>query len=305
MTHFLFFFLDGVGLGSDNPSINPFAIARMPNLEQILSGKRLINDKDLPVETKRSSLLPLDANLGVTGLPQSATGQAVLLTGINIPEMLGFHYGPKPNREVANFLENGNLFHKLVQRGKDCALLSGYPPRYFEAIRSRRRIYSAIPLAAVSAGLELMDVEGIRDGRALSADLTGAGWQQQPGFPEIPILTPYQAGERLGKLGLQHDFAFFEYWLTDYAGHEQNIDQSVELLENLDAVFGGLFDSWDDDQGLVFITSDHGNLEDLSTRRHTANPVPGLVIGAPALRQQFCAGLKDLTGVAERIVALF
>ena len=83
------------------------------------------------------------------------------------------------------------------------------------------------------------------------------------------------------------------------------MDQSVELLENLDAVFGGLFDSWDDNQGLVFITSDHGNLEDLSTRRHTANPVPGLVIGAPALRQQFSAGLKDLTGVTERILALF
>jgi bisphosphoglycerate-independent phosphoglycerate mutase (AlkP superfamily) len=55
----------------------------------------------------------------------------------------------------------------------------------------------------------------------------------------------------------------------------------------------------------VLITSDHGNLEDLSTRRHTANPVPGLVVGAPGLRQNFCDGLNDLTGIAERILALY
>jgi hypothetical protein len=305
MTHFLFLFLDGVGLGTADPSVNPFASARMPNLETLLSGRCLVNGDDLPYETSRSSLLSLDANLGVAGLPQSATGQAVLLTGINIPEKIGFHYGPKPNPEVATFLKNGNLFHKLVERGRICKLLSGYPPRYFEAVRSGRRIYSAIPLAASSAGLELMGFENIRLGQALPADLTGAGWRQQAGFPEIPELTPYQAGERLGKLGMQYDFALFEYWLTDYAGHEQNLEQAVKLLETLDEVLGGLFDTWDDDQGLLLITSDHGNLEDLSTRRHTANPVPGLVVGSSGLRQQFCTGLRDLTGITGRILDLY
>jgi 2,3-bisphosphoglycerate-independent phosphoglycerate mutase len=54
------------------------------------------------------------------------------------------------------------------------------------------------------------------------------------------------------------------------------------------------------------LTSDHGNLEDLSTRRHTANPVPALLIGAPAYRNAFATLLKgrdqDLTIVAPAIL---
>lgn len=298
----LFIFLDGVGLGADDPVTNPFAAAQMPNLEKLLDGRQLLFSVDLPVHTARASLLSLDAGLNVVGLPQSATGQAVLLTGINVPAEIGYHYGPKPNQDVAKFVTNGNLFHTLGGRGKRCALLGGYPPRYFQSIQSGRRMFSAIPLAASSAGVRLMDVDDIRAGRAISADLTGRGWASQPGFPDIPVLSPWAAGQRLAELGQAYDFAFFEYWLTDYAGHEQNMAQAVELLENFDATLGGLLHAWDDEHGLVLITSDHGNLEDLSTRRHTANPVPGLLIGSPAARQRFSAGLTDLSGVAGKVL---
>jgi bisphosphoglycerate-independent phosphoglycerate mutase (AlkP superfamily) len=79
----------------------------------------------------------------------------------------------------------------------------------------------------------------------------------------------------------------------------------LRLLQTLDAVLGGLLAAWDDAAGLILLTSDHGNLEDLSVRGHTENPVPALVIGAPEIRRRFMAGLKDLTDVApaiERII---
>jgi len=53
-----------------------------------------------------------------------------------------------------------------------------------------------------------------------------------------------------------------------------------------------LLDAWDDRQGLILLTSDHGNLEDLSTRRHTSNPVPALLIGNEELRGQFVDALE-------------
>jgi 2,3-bisphosphoglycerate-independent phosphoglycerate mutase len=53
------------------------------------------------------------------------------------------------------------------------------------------------------------------------------------------------------------------------------------------------------DEDLILITSDHGNMEDLSTRRHTDAKVPGLVIGGK--HQRFTDGLTDLTGIAPRI----
>ncbi|HNB55253.1 MAG TPA: alkaline phosphatase family protein, partial [Anaerolineales bacterium] len=109
----------------------------------------------------------------------------------------------------------------------------------------------------------------------------------------------------LAALAQQFDFSFFEFWLSDYAGHKQEMDQAVQILENFDEVLGGLLEAWHDDEGLVLITSDHGNLEDLSTRKHTANPVPGLVIGSPNLRAQFMEGIQDLSGVTPAILRMF
>ena len=296
----LFFFMDGVGLGADDPATNPFARAEMPRLQALLGGRRLLAEA-APWEGERATLLALDARLGVSGLPQSATGQATLLTGVNVPAALGYHYGPKPNPAVAEFVRNGNLFNHLSKEGRRVAFLNAYPPRYFHGIESGRRLYSAIPLAATSAGLSLMNTADLEAGRAVSADLTGQGWRQQLGLPEAPLLTPEQAGRRLAELASIYDFALFEYWLTDYAGHHQDMAEAVRLLEGFDRTLGGLLESWNDEEGLILFTSDHGNLEDLSTRRHTMNPAPALLVGAPGLRREFAAGLHDLAGIAPAI----
>jgi hypothetical protein len=284
--NFLFLFLDGIGLGADIPEINPLSATHMPHLQTLLDGERLVGDT-APLETASATLLSLDACLGVEGLPQSATGQATLLTGQNIPSLLGYHYGPKPNPAVAQYLRNGNLFHRTVQAGRRAALLNAYPPRYFSAIQSGRRLYSAIPMAAVSAGVDLKTADDLARGDALAADFTAHGWHHHLHLTDTPLLTPDQAGHQLGKLAQAYDFAFFDFWLSDDIGHHQLHSEAHTMLETFDQVLGGLLDTWDHDAGLILITSDHGNFEDLSTRRHTANPVPALLIGAPSLRRKF------------------
>ena len=293
--HFLFIFLDGVGLGANDPATNPFARLELPHLHGLLGGRRLLADS-APYHGERASLIPLDACLGVSGLPQSATGQTTLLTGVNIPAALGKHYGPKPNPPIAAFLKNGNLFRTLKERGLRAGFLNAYPPRYFEAVRSGLRLYSAIPLAASEAGLPLFTSEELNAGKALAADFTARGWHEHLGLLSTPILEPAAAGERLSALAQAYDFAFFEYWLSDYAGHRQDMDAATALLEEFDRVLGGLLSAWEDSSGLILVTSDHGNLEDLSTRRHTANPVPGLLIGASELRQSFFRYLLESAG---------
>src|SRR6185369_1121173 len=108
----LFMFLDGVGLGADDPLINPLARAAMPNLCRLLGGRKMLA-ASAPYAGARATLRGIDPNLGVSGLPQSATGQAVLLTGVNVPAALGYHYGPKPNPETAAFLQDGGIFGEL------------------------------------------------------------------------------------------------------------------------------------------------------------------------------------------------
>jgi hypothetical protein len=300
----LFIFMDGVGLGAPDPTTNPFAAARLPVLTNLLGGQMLVSAA-APYEGERLSLVALDAGLGVAGLPQSATGQAVLLTGTNIPAEIGYHYGPKPDQAVAAYLKNGNLFSRLKSNGRKIAFLNAYPPRYFEFINNGRRMYSAIPMAATSAGLALKTSVDLHAGAALAADFTAQGWHKHLNLRDTPLLDPHQAGIQLGRLAADHDFSFFEYWLSDYAGHQQDMAQAIRLLTEFDQVLSGLLTVWDDQAGLILITSDHGNLEDLSTRRHTHNPVPGITIGSIELRRRFNHGLVSLIGISPAILESF
>jgi 2,3-bisphosphoglycerate-independent phosphoglycerate mutase len=299
--HFLFFFLDGIGLGSNDTQINPFARAEMPALQKLLDGHRMMAGIT-PYHTLNASLISLDACLGIPGMPQSATGQAVLLTGRNIPAELGYHYGPWPNSTIADSLKNGNLFSMLKNSGRRVAFLNAYPPRYFEVVNSGRKLYSAIPLAVTNAGLALKTADDLHSGTALSADFTALGWRDHLGITDTPVLNPYQAGQRLARLAQENDFSFFEYWLSDYAGHGQDMEIACALLESFDQVIEGLMDAWDQQSGMLLLTSDHGNMEDLSTRRHTANPVPALLVGPALARRVFCSGLRDLTDITPAIL---
>jgi len=294
----LFIFLDGIGLGENDPETNPFARAKMPNLNKLLEGRSLLKDA-APFQGERATLLAIDPAVGVSGLPQSATGQAILLTGINIPAELGYHYGPKPNPEVAAYLKEATLFSRFAKEGKKAMLLNAYPPRYFDAIDSGKRLYSSIPLSVINAGLPLFKHDDLFAGRALSADFTGEGWRTMLGFIDSPVMEPPQAGRRLGTLAKEYDFALFEYWASDYAGHKQEMDNAVKLMETFDGVLGGLVETWED--GLILITSDHGNMDDLSTRKHTDADVPALVIGDKTARDEFTRDLKDLTDIAPAI----
>jgi len=295
----LFIFLDGIGLGENDPAINPFARADMPNLNTLLDGRSLLKDA-APFYGEYASLLAIDPAVGVGGLPQSATGQAILLTGMNIPAELGYHYGPKPNREVAAYLNDGTLFSRFTKEGKNTALLNAYPPRYFQGIDSGKRLYSSIPLAVTNAGLPLFKQEALYAGRALSADFTGDGWRLMLGFVDSPVLDPHQAGRKLATLAKEYDFSLFEYWASDYAGHKREMETAIGLMETFDSVLGGLIEAWDED-GLILVTSDHGNMEDVSTRKHTDADVPALVIGDKTARGEFTRDLKDLTDIAPAI----
>ena len=295
----LFLFLDGIGLGADNPETNPFVRANMPHLESLLGGKKLTNST-APYQNEHLSLIATDPNLGVKGLPQSATGQAVLLTGINIPAELGYHYGPKPNPEVAQYLNGGTLFSKTVSAGKKTALLNAYPPRYFDGIDSGKRLYSSIPLALTNAGIPLFTDKDYYEGNALSADFTGEGWHEFLGFPDAPIYEAEAAGKKLGELASQYDFSFFEYWASDYAGHKQDMPWAIRQLETFDSVLKGLLKAWQAEEGLIVLTSDHGNMEDLSTRKHTAAHVPLIIFGNSIARRGF-SEITQLTEIAPAI----
>jgi len=151
-----------------------------------------------------------------------------------------------------------------------------------------------------------MTAKDLQEGRALSADFTGEGWAAQPQFPPAPVYTPLEAGRLLAELAKRYQLAWFDYWPSDYIGHRGKMPEALRLLEVLDAVLTALVETWGRRCDLIVITSDHGNLEDLSRRGHTENPVPALLIGPKSLRRTFAKDLRDLTDFSTSVLrALF
>jgi len=285
-------FLDGVGLGAEEPLSNPLASDAYPTLRALLDGRRLVAQTGR-LSTASAELIPTDAVLGVPGRPQSATGQTTLLTGINAARLLGEHYGPRPDARVRALLEQHSLFLRLAQAGRSPYFCNAYPQRYFDAIQRGRRLLSAIPYAAVVAGQTLLTYADLCAGRALSADLTGEGWRRELGYPDAPLYSPQEAGRALWELSQPYDFVFFETWQTDLLGHAADLQGAIAFFQRFDAFLAGLLKAADLTQTLIIVTSDHGNVEDCSHGKHTTNPALTLLLGAE--RQILAAAIQSLT----------
>lgn len=299
--HILMLFLDGIGLGDDAPNRNPFAAADTPTLHALANGHRWLRDTGYQ-HSARAILVPTDPRLGVPGKPQSATGQAAILTGLNVPQIIGEHYGPKPNAAIRDLLAQDNFFKQVRARGLNAALLDAYPPRLHDDIARGKTLRSSIQQAAYEAGQELFGLDDLLAHRALTPEWTGQSWHTYLKLTATPVYTPHEAGRRLVELSRAYAFAMHSHWMTDLVGHRGPLSRGVELLELFDGVMAGLLDAWDDDEGLVIITSDHGNLEDVSSRSHTENDVPTLVIGRE--KTAFADGLRDLSDLVPHMARL-
>ncbi len=288
----LFLFLDGVGLGDDDPAVNPLAADAYPTLAALLEGRRPVAATGR-LSTANAELIPTDACLGVAGRPQSATGQAAILTGINAAQRLGEHFGPRPDARVRSILDEGGVFHYLKSVGRSAWFCNAYPQSYFDAVQRGKRLLSAVPYAATIAGQALLTYTDLCAGRALSADFTGEGWRNELGYADAPIYTPQEAGRVLWRLSQPHDFIFFEVWMTDVLGHARKRDEAVRFLARFDGFLAGLLAAADLTQTLIIVASDHGNVEDCRHSKHTTNPALTLLLGAD--RRRHAAQIANLT----------
>lgn len=286
-------FIDGVGLGEHGPN-NPFAFVETPHLSGLLGGGSL-TISSAGFEDNRVSLLALDAAMGVPGLPQSATGQAALFSGENAPRLLGRHINGFPNRELRELLANKGIFKQLQQLGHDCTFLNAYRPSFFNHLAGglAGNRFSCTTLINYYAGLPFRNLEHLREGKALYMDITNAFLGRMGFF--IPEITAGEAGRRLAELSLEYSFSLFESYTADLAGHLGERPEAEKLVSTLDTFLGAAVTRMDPAQTMLIITSDHGNLENISHRRHTENPVPALLVGPLPARREFAAGMKDLT----------
>lgn len=299
----LFLFIDGIGLGSNDPDVNPFAGSRLTAFERLslgqpwLASARDVIEEDLAFKA-------IDANLEMEGLPQSGTGQATLFTGVNCARVAGRHYGPFPHSQTKQVIAEKNVFTQLATLFPDdaepSAFANAYPQRFFEYAEERDR-WTVTTRCCLESGTRIRGRDDLLSGLAVPADLTGSKWPEDIVDGEMPADVPTSA-QRLLDIAVQHRFTLFEYFYTDKAGHAQSLRRGRTVLESLDLLLGTLLSRMDPAEVLLLLTSDHGNLEDLSTKSHTRNAVPFVAHGHGASR---FADVDSLVDVTPAIVRFF
>lgn len=277
----IFIFVDGLGIGADNPEINPLSGGRFPVLEHMIA---------------RS--IPLDATLGVPGLPQSATGQASLLTGINTPKAMGRHIEGFPPPSLKKLVQDENLFHKLARIGRSCTFANCYLNVDANHIPPRRQ--SVTTVATLAALGKVRGTSDLLEGKAVTHDITrhtmhSRGYEAEPISPEL-------AAKHLRSIAEEYDFTLFEYFLTDRAGHSGDMPSALECLGILERFIAPMLPFEEHPDHLLLLSSDHGNIEDLSVRTHTMNPVPLVATGTCA---ETFSSTQNLCDVVPAILALY
>jgi len=291
-------FLDGVGLGDADPEVNPFMHVDI-SATQALLGVSTLTRHAAGTTGRQAALLALDAGLGVSGLPQSATGQTTILTGQNAAAALGNHYGPYPNDPLRSMLARDNIFKHLLDAGYPVAYANAYPDRFLDRVSRGKGRLSANTHAAFISGLKLRSREDLQRGRALSALFSNNFWPEPDA--DLPPLSAYQAGLQLVALAKEHTLTFFEFWYSDLLGHKMDRERSLEILGRLDDFLSGVLDGVDFEHSLLVVVSDHGNFEDWTTKKHTHNPSLAILAGNGT--EQLVPRLKDLSDIKPAVLA--
>ncbi len=282
----LLLFIDGIGIGKNDPASNPLARYQSRFLS-IFSGAPLPH---LPFD---GIVIPTRADMGVPGLPQSATGQAALFTGRNAAQELGRHVSGLPTPTLRKIIAESSIFITVRALGKQGVFANALSQEYF----TRRGDWiSATTRALLAGGFPWLTMEDLRAGGAVSHDLTNEFLRQMGA--EAPLRRPAESAHILARIARQADFTLFEFILTDFVGHSRDMAAAQQLVQRLDILLQEVLAQLDLNETTVILTSDHGNFEDLNTKTHTKNHVPSCIWGAgrelfnvPELRIEELAGL--------------
>lgn len=255
----LFLFIDGVGI-RENAADNPVNPEVCPTLWRLI----------------RQHSKEVDACLEIEGLPQSATGQATMFTGVNCAKAMGKHCEGFPSPSLRSIIEENNLFLQLKKRGKKIRFADAYLVESAEDLAARR-FKSVTTVMALTTPETISTVDDLSNDVAVMQDITRETIQDR--YPDIPIITPERAAEHLFAVALENDFTLFEFFQTDVSGHSLDYARACIVLRTYDRFLASLV-RYTETAGITLVaTSDHGNVEAMSERGHTRNPVPFIAFG--------------------------
>ena len=243
---------------------------------------------------------PIDACLGVAGVPQSATGQATMFTGVNCPQAVGRHCEGFPPIAVRKIVESDNLFLQLKKRGKKVRFADAYLIDDVQELADRR-FKSVTSVMALTVPETVATVGDLVKGEAVMQDLTRETIQDR--YPDVATISPQRAAEHLFGIARRNDFTLYEFFQTDVSGHSMDYARACAVLRLYDQFLTTLVRFVEAAGFTLVMTADHGNIESVSERGHTTNPVPFVAFGPKEkfLRER----VNSLADVTPALLAAF
>jgi hypothetical protein len=292
-------FLDGVGIGKADYQSNPFFKLGFKTFTKIFGEIPSLNNQIL--KNGNSFLFPTDARLGVEGFPQSGTGQTSIFCGINAPKFVGKHFGPYPYSTLIPVLKEKSIFRYFLDKKKKVSFANAYPKLFFDYIKSGRSRLGVTSLSCILNNIRLNTSTDVRNGIALTAEITNERWNSKLGY-KLKKIKPQTAARRLLRIAQKNSFTLYEYYLTDYLGHGRYDEEIGPVLKILDDFLLTVISELDNDTTLL-ICSDHGNLEDLSIKTHTLNPA--LTITSGKYAEELFKNIKDISQIKSAIIKTY
>ena len=286
----LLFFIDGLGIGTRGP-FNP--LDNLPNATPLA-----VFQNETPEAFLDGIVVATDPRLGVEGRPQSASGQTTILTGVNAPAAVGYHKQGFPNKALLEIIGEHSIFRQLTQAGvQPITFANAYTSRFFD---ERPRWISATTAAVEAAGLPFRTIADVSRDRAVFMDYTNRFLIERG--EDVSERSEAEAASVLSHVVRENRFTLYEYFITDKVGHAQDMAAAKTILTSLALFIRELLMKLDLERTTVILTSDHGNIEDLSIRNHTLHDVPTIVWGAR--REHAAARIKTLADITPTIVNL-
>ncbi len=271
----IYLFYDGIGIGMNDSDSNPFSRYSHSYLS-VLGGKS--PSQALPTGWE---VIPTDPRLGMSGLPQSASGQTALWTGVNGARIMGHHMTGFPGPTLIKVIEKYSIIKKFCEYGLKASLLNCYTEHYFERVKKNPRLLSVSSHIQRASGQAFLTLDDLKMNRALYMDYTHEVLHKIcPECKEdFPVIDAKQRGADLAKIMQGYDLTIHEFFLTDKAGHARSWEMAEWCIGTIERFLAGLVPCLNVERDLLLISSDHGNMENLTTKTHTMNLVPTFAYG--------------------------
>lgn len=180
---------------------------------------------------------------------------------------------------MKNIINRTNIFKSLYEKGFKVSNVNVYRDDYLKMmldINNRKIRPSVTSVMSMSIKLKFRCIREFNQGLGVYHDITGEKLFEEGYINNM--ISEKQAAKVVSDLLENHDVLLFEHFMCDIIGHKKDMKLALSELEKIDNFLGGLINFIDLKNNVIFITSDHGNIEDLSVKTHTNNLVPTIII---------------------------